>query len=266
MTARDARIFILLLAALMITGCSDDSDLTPDGSLLTDLALEASPAPDSGKTDASASEDTSLDAFSPLPGVGKISGHCGVLDDVEWKSNTPFLFRNTLDLGANYAFDEKKLSAGGQQIFKDGNLGGSSVHSEIFAHEVLHRCELAKLLKSESKITYKSSGGKKTDMLLQIDARKVGISVTRAYHYPPTQPYTEAEASKLLDKKLSDLPKSKANAAAADAWTRSMLHVLAYDKQHADVLQAAWKKQSASSKGDAILVVTVTNGKDDVIY
>ena len=263
MTVRN--ILLVLFAALLATGCSDDDVALDQG--LADLALDASPKPDAAGADAPASVDSKVDAFSPLAGVGKISGHCGVLDEMEWKSKSPFLFRNTLDLGSAYKFDETKLSAGGQQIFKEGTLGGSSVHSEIFAHEVLHRCELAKLIKSESKITYKNSGGKKTDMLLTIDARKVGVSVTRAFHYPPTSPYTEAEAKKLLDKKLADLPLSKANAAAADAWTRSVLHVLAYNKQSADTLQATWKKLgNAAVKGDAILLITVTDGKDDVIY
>ncbi len=262
----NTRTILLALAALLVTACSDD-DVTPDQGVTADLALDTTPKPDAGKADKSASIDSNVDAFKPLAGVGKISGHCGVLDDMEWKASKPFFFINTLDLGAGYKFDETKLSAGGQQIFKDGNLGGSSVHSEIFAHEVLHRCELAKLLKSESKITYKDKGGKKTDILLQIDARKVGVSVTRAYHYPPTNPYTEAEAKKLLEKKLGDLPKSKANAATADAWTRSVLHVLAYNKQYAMMVQAAWKKMGpAVVKGDAILFVTITDGKDDVIY
>ena len=262
MTARN--IIMVLTATLLTAGCSDDDGPLDQG--LADLATDSAAKPDTARSDGPAAADGATDAFSPLAGVGKISGQCGVLDEVEWKSKSPFLFRNTLDLGANYAFDEKKLSAGGQQIFSEGTLGGSSVHSEIFAHEMLYRCEMAKLIKSESKITYQNSGGKKTDMLLTIDARKVGVSVTRAFHYPPTSPYTEAEGKKLLDKKLADLPLSKANAAASDAWTRSVLHVLAYNKQSADTLQAAWAKVSAAVKGDAILLVTVTDGKDDVIY
>ncbi len=259
-------VILTVTLAALCAGCSDDdlpgdsgaADLTADAS----VQIDGKPGPDAKKPPA----DTGADGFAPLPGVGVIKGHCGVLDDSEWKATSPFFFRNTLNLGAAYTFDEKKLSAGGQKIFADGNLGGSSVHSEIFAHELLYRCELAKLIKSESKITYKDKGGKKTDILLEIDKRKIGVSVTRAYHYPPTNPYTEAEAKKLLDKKLGDLPKSKANAAAADAWTRSVLHILAYDKQYADAVEKAWKGMSGAVKGDAIVVVTVTDGKDDVIY
>ncbi len=252
-----------MVLLVVLAGCSDDSSTIVDqgasrDGAAADHAVADAPAPDLGGGGG--------DASLPLSGVGTLSGECGVLDDSEWKSAKPFLFRNAIDFGAA-AFDSTKLSAGGQQIWKEGNLGGSSVHSEIFAHEVLYRCELAKLLRTEGKIKYTDKGGKKTDLLLEIDARKIGVSVTRAYHYPPTSAYTEAEAKKLLDKKLADLPKSKANATPADAWTRSILHVLAYNKQYADAVGAAWSKQvSAATKQDAILILTVTDGKDDFIY
>jgi len=267
---------ILTVAALLLAGCSDD-DSNPidlggalDGSV-ADAGRDTRPkdAKAGGKDAKTGGKDAKAggkDASGPLAGFGKITGACGVLDATEWKSSKPFLFRNAINFGTA-AFDSKKLSAGGQTIWKDGNLGGSSIHSEIFAFEVLYRCELAKLLKTEGKITYKSSSGKKSDLLLNIDTRKVGVSVTRAFQYPAGSKYTEAAAKKLLDKKLADLPKSKANAAAADAWTRSILHVIAYDKQHADMVQAAWSKQvTAATKQDAILMVTVTDGKDDYIY
>ena len=205
------------------------------------------------------------DAFTPLPGLGTLAGACGVLDDAEWSSSSPFLFRNVLDLGAA-DFDTAKLSPGGLTIWTEGNLGGSSIHSEVFAFEVLHRCELAKLLKTEGKVDYKDAAGKKTDVLTEIDARAVGVSVTRAYHYPPGAPYTEAEAKSLLEKKLADLPLSQANAVPADAWTRSILHVFAYDPQHADTIEAAWSQVGAAVKGAAILMVTVTEGNDSYMY
>jgi hypothetical protein len=201
----------------------------------------------------------------PLPGFGAISGMCGVLDDQEWNSSSSYLFRNAIDLGSS-GFDETKLTQGGQKIWKDGNLGGSSVHSEVFSYELLKRCELATLLKSEGEIKYKDAGGKKTDLLVTIDGRKVGVSVTRAFHFPPSNPYTEQEATTLLTKKLADIPKSEGNADPADAWVRSVLHILAYNSQYADSVEAAYKKLDATINAKTILVVTVTDGKDDYIY
>lgn len=257
-----------LLLALLVAGCS--SSTTAGDLPLADLAVEAL-VPDAPRADLPAADGTTADATVdaapvPLDGFGQISGQCGVLDDTEWNAQSPFLFRNAIDFGA-LTFDPAKLSAGGQQIWNEGNRGGSSIHSEIFAHELLYRCELAQLLKTETKIDYREATGKKTDLLLEIDSRKIGVSVTRAYHYPPTSPYTEAEAKTLLDKKLSDLPLSQANAKPVDAWTRSILHVLAHDAQHADAVQAAWETQvDAATKASAILFVTVTDGADGFIY
>ena len=91
--------------------------------------------------------------------------------------------------------------------------------------------------------------------------------MTRAEHYPLSTPYTEAEAKSLLEKKLADLPLSQANAVPADAWTRSILHVFAYDAQYADAVVSAWSSSvSDALKGDAILFVTVTDGNDAYIY
>ncbi|MCK5800975.1 MAG: hypothetical protein KAI47_27495 [Deltaproteobacteria bacterium] len=209
--------------------------------------------------------DQRVDVFSPLPGFGALTGECGVLDDDEWGAPTPFFFSNALDFGSA-GFDKNLLSPGGQQILSEGNLGGNSLHSEIFSYEVLHRCELATLLKTEAKIDYTDVGGKKTDLLVSIDGRKIGVSVTRAVHFPKGQPYTEAEAQTLLHKKLSDIPLSEANAVAADAWGRSILHVIAWDAQHAQVVKDVFAALDVQVKAKTILVVTVTNGTDDYIY
>ena len=201
----------------------------------------------------------------PKPGFGKLSGDCGVLDDQEWKSTNPFIFQNIIDFAA-MDFDSKKLSPGGLKIFKAGNLGGSSVHSEVFSFEVLYRCEYADLLKTEGEIKYKQSTGKKTDILVRIDGNKVGVSVTRAFKYPIGKAYTATDADKLLKKKLADILLSATNADPKDAWSRSMLHILSYNKQHTDTLKAAYQKIDAKVKDKTILLITTTEGKDIHIY
>lgn len=257
---------VAALALLVLAGaCARDGEPARDGAVADLRPLDAASA-DSPLADALTDAGPG-DAFVPAPGFGALSGQCGVLDDDEWDATTtPFLFRNAIDFGTQ-SFDANKLTPGGKQIWTEGNRGGSSEHSEVIAFEVLHRCELAQLIKSETKIEYRNAGGKKTDMLVQIDARRVGVSVTRAYHYPPSSPYTAAEARTLLDNKLAALPLSRANGKPPDTWTRSVLHVMAYDRQHADVVQQVWAKQvSAATKGNAILVLTVTDGKDDFVY
>lgn len=230
--------------------------------------------PDDAVTDAASDEpDTSLpDLVSPdagpglpLAGFGAITGDCGVLDDGEWLSSDPFLYRNAIDFGSQ-AYDLSLLSEGGQKVVTDDNLGGSSVKSEAIAVDVLHRCELATLLKTERWIDYLDANGKKTDELVTIDGRKVGVSVVRAYHYPPSNPYTEAEASAKLTGKLDDILKSSKNAAPGDAWERSILSVIAWDDQYADVVVAAWGKIDPAIRASTIVVVTSTHGEDGFLY
>jgi hypothetical protein len=155
---------------------------------------------------------------------------------------------------------------GGKKVYDDGNLGGSSIFSEVFSYEVLYRCELATLLKTETEIAYTDTGGKKTDLLVEIDGYKLGVSVTRAFAYPPGTTYTVAMAQSLLDKKLSDIVLSTQNVAAADAWKKQILHILAYDKQHRDALAQAYPTIPASTRADTIVMVTVTDGDDAFMY
>ncbi len=257
-------VIALVLSGAQLEGCADDSHPARDlaaGDLASDRATSPTPErrADAGR------DRVGADAFQPLPGLGAIGGACGVLDDAEWSSSSPFLFRNVLDLGTA-AFEATKLSPGGQTILAEGNLNSGSLHSEIFAYEILYRCELAKLLKTEKTVSYANPNGKRTDFLAEIDGRPLGVSVVRAYHYPASNPYTEAEAKTLLESKLGDLPLSRANAKPPDTWSRSILSVLAYNAQYADVVESAWAKLGATLKGDSILVVTVTDGEDGHIY
>ncbi len=175
------------------------------------------------------------------------------------------LYRNAIDFGV-VDFDETLLSDGGQEIFIEGTLGGSSVHSEITAFELLHRCELAFLVKTETEIEYTDLGGKKTDMLVEINREDVGVSVTRAFHWPEGEPYTADEADSLLSDKLSDIQLSAENAAESNDWDYSILHVIAYDAQHADMIVDAHTKLAGPLTDAAIVIVTVTDGIDDFVY
>lgn len=201
-----------------------------------------------------------------LPGFGTLTGECGVLD-TELTDSDPHFVVNTLDFGTDAydATDLAKLTTGGQKIATSPNAGGSSIMSETFAFEALARCELASLLKIETEIVY-TTPGKITDELVQIDGLKIGVSVVRAMTYPRTNPYTEALAKSILEKKLQGILDSTQNVAPEDKWKKQILHVLADTQQHADVLRTVWEKTSATLRADTVVVVTVTNGSDDPIY
>lgn len=278
-------IFGVLIACLGTTSCSDggvidQGDFWPKGSSSSSSSSSGDMggnggeggAPTGGNGGAGGTGGASGTggeggnaAMVPLPGFGMISGACGVVDAMQIQSPDPIVYRDTIDFAMD-AYDRSKLSPGGQVIYDLGNLGGSSLESEIISYEVLYRCELAQLLKTEGEIVYTDPMGKKTDLLVDIDTFKIGVSVTRAYVYPTTTTYTEQMAYDLLDKKLSDILVSSANVSAEDKWPKQILHVLAYTSTHADTVEAAYATLSPAVRADTILWLTVTEGNDEFIY
>lgn len=209
------------------------------------------------------------DPTTALDGFGAVTGEVWSITASMIDSAASFTIRNSLDFGADPydAADLTKLSAGAQKIINDDGGGGSSLLSKAFAFDMLYRCEGAVLLKSEGEITYTDPTGKKTTMLVQIDGRKVGVSVTRAYSFPtPADPYLITTAQPMLESKLQDISLSTANAATADQWSKQILYVIAQSAGHADTILAAWDLIDVTVKGDTILIVTATEGDDSVLY
>jgi hypothetical protein len=217
-------------------------------------------APDTG----SGGDTGIIDTAPPTPTIGEITGDCGVLDADTFQDPSPQFFRNAIDFGE--AFDESLLGEGAAEVLADGNLGGSSLYSEAIAFEVLDLCESAELLKTEAEISYQDSGGKKTDLLVSIGKDPIGVSVTRAYHYPPEDGMTVQDATELLEGKLDDILLSADNAAKTDAWTRSVLHIIAWDSGHADAVESAYAALDSATQDATLVVMTVTDGDDDLLY
>lgn len=240
------------------TGTLDSSDATTHSSTSTTGLGDTT----TGPTDSSGSSDGTT---GPDPGLGVISGDCGLIDAMELDSPSPFTFENAIDFGM-VGFDYDMLTPGGQEVFDDGNLGGSSLHSEVIAFEVLARCEGATLLATEAEIQYTDPMGIKTDILVEIDGRVVGVSVTRAVAFPFEDPYTEMQAADLLTGKLEDILASTANVAPRDAWVKQILHIVAYADMHAQSILAAYATLPPAVTADTVLVVTVTNGDDAFVY
>lgn len=239
---------LVALVALLIA-CGDDAAIDPDAAA---LMVDAAILPDA-------------EPQVPLAGFGTITGDCGVLDD-ELTEAAPSHARGAIEFAREYtAADLSMLTSGGQQIVNDGTLGGSSVLSEAFAFELLSRCELAMLLKTEGEIVYDTEG-KKTDFVADIDGNKIGVSVTRAVGFPRDDPYTVTQARSLLEDKLADIIESSANVSAADRWHKQILAIMAYAPGHADSLITALGQIDGVTKADTIVWITVTNGSDDFIY
>jgi hypothetical protein len=229
-----------------------------------DVADAAAPGADAAGVDAREADAGGV----PLPGFGDIVGMCGVIDDAALDATAPAWFGGELTFADRYddPDDRPALTPGGLEILLDGNAGGSSVYSEVFAFEWLARCELAALIKSETEIVYDDPSSKKADILVEIDGRKVGVSVTRAVTYPFGDPYTLDAATTLLDRKLDDIQLATAAVSAADRWSKQMLSILAYDLQHAQMAMTAWSMLDAETRDDTILIVSITSGDDLFVY
>jgi hypothetical protein len=224
---------------------------------------QSAPVIDSPSTN-DAAADASGDAAREL---GALSGECGVISEADLTSASPRVIRDrfTFDRGYVDPVDRPLLTEGGQVIAATPNAGGSSELSEVFAFEQLARCEQAALLKTENDIVY-DTPGKITDILVELDGHKIGVSVTRAVAFPFGSPYTMDAATTLITKKLSDILQSTANVSAADRWTKQILAVMAWDDQAADMFEAAHTALDPAIQADTILIITATDGADTFIY
>ncbi len=222
------------------------------------------PGPDTAETSSSSGDGSGSTSTGGNEGLGEIMGRCDVLDPAAFTSGEPAFLVNTLDFG-DLGFDYDLLTPGGQEIFDDGNLGGSSLYSEVVAYEVLARCEMASLLKTEGEIVYDVEGAR-TDLIVDFDGIEIGVSVTRAQGFPLEDPWSVEQAMVLLEDKLGDIPLSTANVAPEDAWVKQILHVVAYGPMHAQSLQMAYGALGPELTLDTIVIVTVTEGEDLFIY
>lgn len=236
---------------------------------VSDVAVDAgTPADVLAPSDVALVADAALQAdVGPAPGFGVISGECDVLDD-ELIADAPTFITNAIDFADN-AFDESEsdeLTAGGQEVLADGNAGGSSLFSEIFSYEILERCENASLLKTETEVAIIDPQGSLTDLLIDIDGVKLGVSVTRAIAFPFDDPYSVEQARTLLDQKLQGVLDSSANVAPEDEWQKQILHIIAYSDEHREALESAYANVDAALKADTIVYVSVSDGDDLFLY
>ena len=258
------RFAILLCFAV---GCGGDDAVVLDASEPID-GLGDVDAPEADAM-SDATVDAGMDATTvPLAGFGTITGMCGVLTPAELDGTSPLWFQGTFDFmqdAFNDPAERPLLTPGGRRIVETPNAGGSSLYSEVFAYEWLARCELAALLKTETEIVY-DVDGKKADILVEIDERKVGVSVVRFIKYPFDSEYLVSDALPLVQRKIEDLRLATSQVSAGDLWTSQMVVAIAYSSQHAQAAMQAWTMLDASVRGSTIFIVVVSEGEDMFIY
>ena len=286
-----------LLALALLASCSDAPTAPPapaDAALDTadaapadaapDAALDAAPdappadattdAPADAPADASAdaapldAADASTDALADATWdgsteiLGTLRGTCGTIRAM-LTSPMPSLVRDDLTFVAGERYERASLSPGGQRMFDTANAGGSSTESEVMSTEVLHFCEGASLLRTETEIHYQppddSGANTITDILVEIGGMRVGVSVTRAYR-PAPMTFTDADVRALLDTKLTGINRSSMRVLPKDRWVKQILHVFVISDAVADQVERAWNTLPAATRADTIVLVTVTHG------
>jgi hypothetical protein len=194
--------------------------------------------------------------------LGTLGGSCGVLAPL-LHDPAPSLVQNVLTFAAGEAYARAALSPDGQRLYDLPNAGGSSTESEVMSFEVLHFCDGARLVKSETEISYAAptdgGGNSITDILVAIGADKVGVSVTRAYK-PTAGGMTDAEVYDLLVKKLEGINNSSRRVLPADRWVKQILHVFVATASAEAAVARVLPTIDAQTRADTVVLVTRTEG------
>jgi hypothetical protein len=265
------RVRYFSLALLVVAACS--SQAAANGAAPSE-AGDVAPGPpsdpgipsQSSKTSAAADAATDAPAASTgsTPGdiLGTLSGSCGAIKAL-LASAAPSLEKDELVFAMGEKYEKASLSTDGQRMFDTPNAGGSSTESEVMSLEVLRACESAKLLKTETEIAYAPPDNTGpptiTDLSVEIDGKKVGVSVTRAYR-PQAQPFPDADVKSLLEKKLEGVNRSSQRVLPQDKWVKQILHVFAANKSQADAVVRVLPTIDAAIRADTIVLLTQTTG------
>ena len=164
----------------------------------------------------------------------------------------------------------KEMSQDALRVCTEENAGGCSVFSEVLSCEVVGRLFGARLLKTEMEIDYVHEASKKTDFLVTIEGKKIGVSVTRAFKYRRPNAsnsaifdeFTQDDARHLLMKKLGGVVWANQNVIGNDRWQKQILHVFVPNKDVAQTLRNAYKQMRHVYKKNTIVLVSITKHMD----
>ncbi len=255
-----------LVAVGLLAACSSDVATIEADATTKDGATPDGPANGDGASnlDGSTSSDASTKETGPTGDIlGTLAGACGVIRG-EIDKPTPSVFSNTLTFVTGESFDKAFLSDGGDRILDNPNAGGSSIESEVMSFEILHHCEGATLLKTEKEIVYGPvvDGGPTTitDLLIEIDGKKVGVNPIRVYK-PSNQPQpTDADIKKSLEEKLTSIRGSTARVVPADKWVKQVMHVYVASQANADAVGRVLPTIDLATRADTVVLVTRATG------
>jgi len=153
----------------------------------------------------------------------------------------------------------RNLSMGGHCILNEPNAGGTSLYSEVLSYEVMNKCFGARLDLTEMEIEYFPYGSKKTDFSVMMHGQRVGVSVTRAFHFAHDSLFTEEDAQMLLRKKMYGVIASTGNVVRRHRWKKQVLHIWTPSMNIAILLHREYKKLDVSLRANTMVVVTIAS-------
>jgi hypothetical protein len=245
------------------------TDVAPPPDVVTDRAMSPDVAPpdvaplDASPVDATTDVADVTDVSVAMGDIlGTLRGTCQTLRTM-LASPAPSLLANDLTFMAPERYERASLSPGGQRLFDTPNAGGSSTESEVMSYEILHFCEGASLRATETEIRYMpvSDAGANsiTDLLVEIDGMRVGVSVTRVYR-PAPMVLSDMDVADLLTRKLEGINRSSVRVLPIDRWVKQVLHVFVANTATATQVQRVWATLTAGVRADTIIELTTTRG------
>lgn len=266
---------LVLLSLASIAACSgNDGDPVPTPSTTTgdaaDAAGDDAAPPDAGAETggADAGSDTSRDDAAsdadapPFDIIGVASGACGAITALV-TSPSSAVVDVPLAFDATDEYERARLSPGGQKVFDAPNAGGSSKESEVMTFELLHHCEDAVLLKTETEIEYgpPPDGGAATitDMIVSIGGAKIGVNPKRVFKPLPLT-MTDAEVRDQLVKNFESIKASSARVLPEDRWLKQILHVWVPSATYYDAVVRVLPTIDEATKSNTIVLLTRSTG------
>jgi hypothetical protein len=149
------------------------------------------------------------------------------------------------------------MSEGALKILNEPNAGGNSLCSEVLSFEFMRRMYNAELEKTEMEIVYHSDSSKKVDYSMKIFGERMGVSVTRCFHYVDDELFTHKEVIRLLEKKLEGLTVATQNVIRRDRWEKQLLHIWVKSTQVANLITEVYENLASHLKKDSIVLLTI---------
>lgn len=246
----------------VVDGSLDDTSLAGDGG--TDAASDADAAAEAGDATDAGGGDAGGDVAdaAPFDIVGTASGECGAIKGLLTTTESvvveiPLLF------DATDKYERARLSPGGQKVYDAPNAGGSSKESEVMTFELLHHCDGAVLLKTETEVKYGPAAdgmpASITDMIVSIGGVKIAANPKRVFKPLPLT-MTDTEVRDQLVKDFTSINGSNARVLPEDKWVKQILHVWVPSVTYYDAVKRVLPTIDASIRSNTIVLITRTTG------